>query len=306
MGTGLNGTSGLASWQWLFLIEGIGTIAFGLALLFLLPGLPESVASHGTLFFRNPSQRACITQRLKAGQNTTHATFQLHQVWLALRDPKFWLGSLVVGPVGIGIGAFNVFLPTLVKEFGFTPLHSQLLSIIPYAFALLSMLVFSYLADRIQQKGYITLFCMGIVCAGFIILLSTTNKTVGIAGACFVASGAYPALTVAIAWVMTMHGGYTKRATSVWGTQLWVQTCSIVSTQVYRTPPRFFLGHGLSLGIYVLGMLACVLLMVITRRANAQRETRRLEFESKGEVDPDMRKSFEELGDGHPAWRYTL
>lgn len=223
---------------------------------------------------------------------------------MAIKDPKLYLSALLVGPVGIGIGAFNIFLPTFIKEFGYTALHSQLLSVIPYAVALVSLWFFSYMADRLKQKALITIFCMCLTCAGFIILICTTNPVVGIVGSCFVAAGAYPAVTVSIAWVLTIHGGYTKRATAVWGFQLIVQTYSIVSTQVYRNPPRFFLGHGLSLGLYAVGVVSAALLLMIVKHANAARDAKKADFERRGEFDVQMQMTFEELGDSHPAWRY--
>ena len=87
---------------------------------------------------------------------------------------------------------------------------------IPFAFGLATLIAFAWISDRIQQKGLITLICMALTCTGFIILLSTTNTVALVVGACFVSAGAYPQLVVSIAWSLTFHGGYTKRALSIW------------------------------------------------------------------------------------------
>jgi hypothetical protein len=55
---------GKASWQWLFIIEGVVTLAFSLVVLMLLPGLPEVVARKGSLLFRHPDEHQLIHQRL--------------------------------------------------------------------------------------------------------------------------------------------------------------------------------------------------------------------------------------------------
>ena len=240
------------------------------------------------------------------GQNTSHVGVRPHQILLALKDPKFYLGAGLIATQGIGIGAFGVFLPTFVHQFGYGRLQTQLISMIPYAFGLLGLIVFSYLSDRMGQKGIIILISLAISCTGFSILLSTTNKVALLAGASFVACGAYPGLVVGVAWNMTFHGGYTKRATAVWGIQVLVQSYSIIATQVYRSPPRFFLGHGISLGLYTVGALCTVSLLVIVKKANASREARKLDFEQRGEVDPQAELSFEDLGDAHPLWRYAV
>lgn len=212
----------------------------------------------------------------------------------------------MMGTGGIGIGAFSVFLPTFIKEFGFGRLESQLLTILPYGCGLIGLIFFAWLADRLGQKAYITMVTEVICCAGFIVLLATTNKIALMAGACLVAAGAYGCLVVSVSWVMTMQGGYTKRATAVWICQIFIQCYSIIATQVYRSPPRFFLGHGIALGLYALGLVSTFVLLVIVKKANASREARRRELESRGEIDPDAEKTFEDLGDFHPAFRYSL
>lgn len=225
---------------------------------------------------------------------------------MCFKDIKFWLGSLMIGTAGIGIGAFSVFLPTFIREFGYGRIHTQLLTIIPYAFGLVGLIFFSWLADHINQKALTSLGCSIIACIGFVMLLATTNPVALVAGSCFVAAGAYPALVTGASFTLPLHGGYTKRATSNWGTQVFVQCYSIIATQVYRTPPRFFLGHGIALALYAVGIAANVTLIFITRKANAARDQRQRDFAARGEVDPDMSKTFEDLGDFHPAYRYAL
>lgn len=68
VGTGLEGASGLASWKWLFIIEGAATIGFGGVVLLLLPGLPETVAQHGTWLFKHEDERHIILLRAKASE----------------------------------------------------------------------------------------------------------------------------------------------------------------------------------------------------------------------------------------------
>lgn len=225
---------------------------------------------------------------------------------MCFKDIKFWLGSLMIGTAGISIGAFSVFLPTFIREFGYGRVQTQLLTMIPYAFGLVGLVFFSWLADKLNKRAFVALACNVIVCTGFVMLLATTNPVALVAGSCFVAGGAYPGLVVGVSFVLTQHGGYTKRATSNWGVQIFVQCYSIIATQVYRSPPRFFLGHGIALGFQALGLLANIGLYIIVSRANAARDQRAREFAERGEVDPDTLKTFEDLGDFHPSYRYAL
>src|ERR1700761_7884950 len=56
-------THGIHSWQWLFIVEGIPTLALGLAIFFLLPGEPQKVAENGHMFFKSPEERQLLLQR---------------------------------------------------------------------------------------------------------------------------------------------------------------------------------------------------------------------------------------------------
>jgi hypothetical protein len=104
----------------------------------------------------------------------------------------------------------------LADQFRRDPFTAQLYSMIPFAFGLVSLEGFAWLADRTGQKGMVTLGCMALTCAGMIVLLSTTNSIALVAGTCFVCAGAYPQLVVSVSWCLTFHGGYTKRAFATW------------------------------------------------------------------------------------------
>lgn len=212
----------------------------------------------------------------------------------------------MVGAQGIGIGAFSVFLPTFIKEFGFSALNTQLFSMIPYAFGLVTLVSVAFLSDRLNHKAWVAFSCLCTSITGFVILMATTNQVALVAGACFVLAGAYPGLVVCVAWNMTLHGGFTKRATAIWATQVFVQCESIIATQVYNNPPRFFKGHGVALGFYTLAAASVVILYVIATRANAARDRRARDFEARGEVDEDSLKTIEDLCDFHPSYRYAL
>lgn len=62
----LDGTYGYHSWQWLFIVEGIPTIALGLLIVFFLPGFPDQLDRKRVLGFRSPQERELIMERMIA------------------------------------------------------------------------------------------------------------------------------------------------------------------------------------------------------------------------------------------------
>ena len=55
-----------------------------------------------------------------AAYNTVDAKVNLKQLLMVLKDVKCWLFALINAGVAFGIGSVGLFLPTFVKEFGFS------------------------------------------------------------------------------------------------------------------------------------------------------------------------------------------
>ena len=327
----------------------------GLLVIIFLPSLPDRVAKDGHFVFRGTKYREMLLTRqtagmclralvvrtgliIKIGQNTANAKIVPRQILIGIKDPKSYLGALVIAAPALGITAFAIFLPTFIKEFGFDPckfkhnttgnilalesfrlltprhlVHAQLYTIIPYSFAIVSTPLLCYISDKTHQRAIPMIFCLLTSIVGFVILLSTVNKAALIAGCCFVATGAYPAIGIGASWISTIHGGYTKRSTAFGISQLFVQGYSIIGTEVYNEPPRFYKGHGVLLGLYCLALISCVVLYLWCKKMNRERDasTTRLrdEQEKSGtgvEVVQTMKPGFEDLCDYHPDWRYPI
>lgn len=103
------------------MIEGVLTIFWGILVVIFLPKLPETVAKRGSFLFRNPQEHALILERTAAARNTPDAKPRLFQVWWALKDPKTWLCALPAAAASLNIAAFGSFLPTFIRQFGFSP-----------------------------------------------------------------------------------------------------------------------------------------------------------------------------------------
>jgi MFS family permease len=76
----------LSSWRVLFIIWGSITVAWGVILLFCLPGAPMRAK------FLTPDERARVVVRVKGnGTGIENKHFKMKQLWEAMMDPKTWL-----------------------------------------------------------------------------------------------------------------------------------------------------------------------------------------------------------------------
>lgn len=187
-----------------------------------------------------------------------------------------------------------------------TTVQSQLMSMIPYLLAAITLPALSILSDKIQKKAIVVLLCSVVILVGFIMVLASTDKAVLLVGCCLIGGGSYPGLVISASWQMQSHAGFSKRATAWALSQVFIQSYSIVSSQIYTTPPRYFKGHGVLLGLNAVGLLAGALNYSIMKKANSKMDQRALEYERRGIEDPDNEKSYEELCDAHPKFRYAL
>ncbi|KIX94915.1 uncharacterized protein Z520_09225 [Fonsecaea multimorphosa CBS 102226] len=302
----IHNAHGLRSWQWLFIVEGVPTFAVGLAIIIFLPPYPDKVVAKGHFLFSR-SENELLLARTRASQNTAGAKVVPRQIWIAFKDPKTYLGSLMLSAVGLSAAAFAVFLPTFINAFGFDRLTSQLYTIIPYSFAVVSMPVACWLSDRYQQRGLAMAICLGSCLIGIIIILASPNPTVSMVGTCFVAAGTYPGNPIAVAWISTIHGGYTKRSTVYGIQQVFINSFIIMATQVFDTPPKFYKGNGILLGIFAVAFSSTAILYFWLRNENRKRDAA-AEARRNGSAPPlptDI-GDFETLCDYHPDWRYPL
>ena len=83
----MNGRSGLAGWQWLFLIEGIPSVILGFVVLAYLVERPEDAR------WLAPDQRAWLCERLRVDRETSPAPHGLPPL-RALAHPLIWLVAL--------------------------------------------------------------------------------------------------------------------------------------------------------------------------------------------------------------------
>jgi len=141
----MNGVSGLAGWQWLFLLEGIPSLVVGVCVLFYLDD------SIGAARWLTPAQK----QLLQNNIDTESSSKKHVSVRSAFRHPLVWLLALVYFGSSMGQYGFGFWLPSIIKATGVSsPLEIGLLSAIPYAFGIAAMLLVGRSSDRTGERRW--------------------------------------------------------------------------------------------------------------------------------------------------------
>jgi ACS family tartrate transporter-like MFS transporter len=161
---GLNGTLGLAGWQWLFLIEGLPAIALSAVFLFALPDSPEKAP------WLSATETTWLAARLAADQPAPAD----HSLWRVLRQgPMLALGLANLLILG-SFYAFNLSAPVYLA--GATGLSAAKVGYVIAASGLLgaiAMLSAGWVSDRTGERYWHMAIPLALMAVAFAVMSQT-------------------------------------------------------------------------------------------------------------------------------------
>ena len=144
---GLQGKSGLAGWQWMFLLEGVPAIGLGAIAWIYLVDRPENAA------WLTPEQKSWLervlqNEKIEVAQSQGRGAIQ---VWPILVLSLVYFG---VNTVSYGV---SLWLPTLIKSLsGMSNLAIGVLSALPYVTAAIAMVFVGLHSDQSRERRWHT------------------------------------------------------------------------------------------------------------------------------------------------------
>jgi MFS transporter, ACS family, tartrate transporter len=143
---GLDGMFGLHGWQIMYIAEGIPTVLFGIATLFVMTDRPEQA------HFLTNEEKAWLAAKLASERQAKDAV-RAFSVLQGMFNPKVLLLSLnYFGIVTASLGML-FFIPQIIKSLGVTSnMTVGWLTMLPYICGGLSLVVWGRLSDRMQER----------------------------------------------------------------------------------------------------------------------------------------------------------
>ena len=178
----LGGVSSWRPWRWLFLIEGAIPMGWAFIVLSLLPSTPEHLKFIGRFFSKE--EKEVIVKRSRLAHNTGESKIRPKLVLMLLRDPKFWLQVCIESATLFCLTSLANFLPAILYGFGWTLVKSQLMTVIVYACAFVTIIFWAKVSDRIQRRGVIIIANACIAAIGYILLLTVKSTSGRFAATC--------------------------------------------------------------------------------------------------------------------------
>ncbi|KAJ9640875.1 hypothetical protein H2204_003164 [Knufia peltigerae] len=296
------------TWSWLFLIEGVLAVGIGLIIILLLPRFPDDLHQRGKKHWLFTREEIEFAHKRFTEYNSEGEKFKMKDLLSVVKDIKSFFFAFVQVAAVLGTSVVGNFLPTFIHGFGFSPVRTQLFTIIPYAFAFVTVITLGYLSDRFNSKGPIILACCCVGALGYILLM-TLSSTVGLVVAtCLVTSACYPIGILLPSWLAINTPNFTKRG-GVWAfSEIIATPFAIMGTRIYTSPPHYYGGHGTVLGIYVFSAMNVTAAYLWMRHQNNKKQQIIAEYDQRGEIHPHIaqNKTLYELQEEHISFRYVL
>lgn len=313
----MDGVGGYAGWRWIFILEGLLTIVVAVIAFFFLHDFPE------TAKFLTEEEREFVLYRIRHDSNSDAASeiadhsssFFEREVdeakskyfWQAIKDWQCYMHILIYYGIVAPLYGISLFLPSIIRNLGWTNSKAQLMSVPIYVVASIFSVIQSLLSDKFGKRSPFLIINFLTMIVGFSMAVGcdSLKKPGAIYAGVFIATiGIYQAFPTGITWLANNLAGDYKRAV---GMALHIGIGNFggaFASNFYRAKdaPHYILGHSLELGFIGMGLIATLVVVFLYTKINAKRETAIIEGDYKGYSG----KELAELGDKNPYFRYRL
>ncbi|KAF2739561.1 MFS general substrate transporter [Polyplosphaeria fusca] len=246
-----SGHPAIAKWRVLFLVEGLPTIVMAAVAYFYLPDSPEKAK-----FLTDEEKKVARARGVRqAGAGTRVGGVSLKELGQGLLDPKGWILGLMYFSCNVSFSSLPVFLPTILKEMGFSAINAQGLTAPPFFFSFLITIITPYIADRTQQRGFMLIVLTIVGGVGYIMLATAKSVGARYTGVFLAAGGIFPSIANILPWVLNNQGSDTRRGAGIMILNLIGQCGPLLGTRLYPAKEGPF---------YVKGQSVCAAFMFFT------------------------------------------
>ncbi|ETW76666.1 major facilitator superfamily [Heterobasidion irregulare TC 32-1] len=163
----LDGVKGIEAWRWLFILEGIPSVACAILVFFFFPDYPESAK------WLSEEERKLSLHRLKGNSSSGHARISWAETEATLTDGRLYLHYLAYVSQCVPFSSISLFAPTIVAGLGYQGLDAQLFTVPPFAIAFVVTVSVSRMADKYQSWSLGSVIALTMAGVSFLVQVVT-------------------------------------------------------------------------------------------------------------------------------------
>lgn len=264
----LDGHSGLESWRWLFIIEGIVTCGCAIILFFTIADFPEESR------FLKENEKAFLKKKLEISSGSASA-FEIKNtpkdVANCFKDLLIWLPSLLYFGLIVPAYGYAYFAATIIREMGYTAVAAQAHSVYPWlvAFGCINMVAVALDYAKRRLPFAIGTSIVGIV--GLLMIIGAPHSPHVRYGGCFLtAAGIYSAMPLIVCWSALNMGGHLRKSVGTAWQVGFGNIGGIIATFIFlsKDSPTYVPGLAVLIAMMVLSMILAVAYFLLVRHYN--------------------------------------
>jgi len=265
---GMSGAQGLASWRWIFIIEGTITMFVGMLAFWLVSDFPADVK------WLTEDERAFVIARTTKDRGFVDTVpITPKGVAMFFTDPKRVLGAFIYFGTLIPLYSFTYFAPTIIKQLGLSTVQTQLHTVPPFAASIVLSYLVAWISDKTKMRFPYLLGSGLLVIAGIAMLQTIHSGFSSQYAALFlVILGVFTAGPIIICWVtMNMRTHLERSVGTAWMIGFG-NIGGLIATFTLPTQdaPYFHSGYAICQAGACLGVATATLYYVLCLRENSK------------------------------------
>ncbi|OJD23005.1 hypothetical protein ACJ73_05645 [Blastomyces percursus] len=210
----MEGVQGIRGWRWIFIMEGVITVAIALIGYLFIVRFPDAEQKKPSFRFLKPEECQFIVERLdKERGDVEPEKFNLVKFLKPAGDIEIWGFAFMFFCITTVTYSFSFFLPIILKDnLGFSMAASQCLIAPPYAFSAILMFTTAWFADRLRIRAPFIVFNSVLSLIGLPIMGFHSNPAVRYFGVFIGVAGANANVPLVMAYQANNIRGQWKRA----------------------------------------------------------------------------------------------
>lgn len=296
----MDGRSGLASWQWLFIVEGIVTCGCSIILFFTIADFPEECR------FLKSNEIAFLKRKLEI-LSGSKSSFEIKNTFKdvakCFKDILIWLPALAYFGLIIPSYGYAYFAATIIREMGYSAVSANQHSVYPWITAFGLCNIIAFISDRFKRRLPFFLFCCVLAIVGLAMILGAKDyPNVRYAGCFLTASGLYSAMPLIVCWAALNNGGHIRKSVGTAWQVGFGNIGGIISTFIFlaKDAPVYRPGLLVSLAATCFAIVCGVLYWLVVMHLN---KTKQMPEYKEKFYSLDEREQLM-LGDRNPSFKY--
>tara|TARA_R110002003_G_scaffold116_18_gene10235 strand:- start:4684 stop:5256 length:573 start_codon:yes stop_codon:yes gene_type:complete len=180
-------------------------------------------------------------QRLQTIDRTTKSKVSWTQIFAGLKDYQNWVHAMIHFCCNYSFAALSNFLPTIVRDMGYTSVNAQGLTAPAYFLAFLCCMFAAWGSDKYGKRGWFVAAFASLGTVGYLMLATIQDESKTgprYAAIYFATCGIFPALAINITWLLNNQGGDSKKGAGLGILATFGQCSSFVSSTLFPSSDR--------------------------------------------------------------------